>query len=258
MDSGLPVSELRAAVNKKAEKGDLNWWAFSREYMAVRWRTAAAKTREGLADSLATVAIVMAGEGSRAPRPEDVRLAVRWAVVPSHAEEEPPTELRATARWLVEKSLPLSALLDSRVVRDVHYRLAFKLDDSPAAAETYKRRRRGFNTAMEYAIQEGYLEQNPLAGVKRPVTASSGVVDPRVLVNEIQGRQLLTAVSYVGSIHRNRGRRLVAFFACMLYSATRSAEAVGLTLPQCHLPETGWGMVTLKETRPVPGRKWTD
>ncbi|MFE5810681.1 site-specific integrase, partial [Streptomyces sp. NPDC056491] len=67
VDSGLPVSELRAAANKKAEKGDLNWWAFSREYMAVRWRTAAAKTREGLADSLATVAIAMAGEGSKAP-----------------------------------------------------------------------------------------------------------------------------------------------------------------------------------------------
>ncbi|WP_405422928.1 tyrosine-type recombinase/integrase [Streptomyces erythrochromogenes] len=258
VDSGLPASELRAQAEKKSEKGNLNWWAFSREYMAVRWRTAAAKTREGLADSLATVAIAMAGEGSKAPRPEDVRLAVRWAVVPSHAEQDPPPELRAAARWLAEKSLPLSALQDTRVVRDVHYRLAFKLDDSPAAAETYKRRRRGFNTAMEYAIQEGYLQRNPLAGVKRPATAGSGVVDPRVLVNELQGRQLLTAVSYVGSVHRNRGRRLIAFFACMLYSATRPAEAVGLTLPQCHLPESGWGMLTLKETRPVSGRKWTD
>lgn len=163
VDSGLRVSELRAEADRNAENGDPNWWAFSREYMKVRWRTAAAKTRVGLADNLATVAIAMAGEGNRAPLPEEVRLAVRWAVVPNHAEEEPPLELRSAGRWLAEKSLPLSALQDTRVVRDVHYRLAFKLDDSPAAAETYKRRRRGFNTAMEYAIQEGCLERNPLA-----------------------------------------------------------------------------------------------
>ncbi|MEV7445216.1 site-specific integrase [Streptomyces sp. NPDC091204] len=258
MESGLPVSELWDKAAKAATKGDLNWWTFSREYMAARWRTDAAKTREGLADSLATVAIAMAGEGAKAPTPEEVRLAVRWVVVPGHAGEEPPPEIRAAAQWLTDKSLPLSALEDSRVIRDVHYRLAFRLDDSPAAAETYKRRRRGFNTAMEYAIQEGYLEANPLAGVKRPGSNSSGIVDPRVLVNEVQGRQLLTAVSYVGSVHRNRGRRLVAFFACLLYSATRPAEAVGLTLPQCHLPESGWGTLTLKETRPVAGKRWTD
>ncbi|MEW2136211.1 site-specific integrase [Streptomyces sp. NPDC005409] len=258
MESGLPVSELRDKAAKATEKGDPNWWTFSREYMAVRWRTDAAKTREGLADSLATVAIAMAGEGPKAPTPEEVRLAVRWGVVPGHVGEEPPVELRAAAQWLADNSLPLSALEDSRVIRDVHYRLAFRLDDSPAAAETYKRRRRGFNTAIEYAIQKGYLEANPLAGVKRPGPNGSGIVDPRVLVNEVQGRQLLTAVSYVGSVHRSRGRRLVAFFACLLYSATRPAEAVGLTLPQCHLPESGWGTLTLKETRPVAGKKWTD
>lgn len=187
-----------------------------------------------------------------------MRLAVRWAVVPAHQGEEPPPELYAACAWLESRSLPLSALEEARVLRDVHYRLAFKLDDTPAAGETYKRRRRGFNTAMEYAIQEGYLEQNPMAGTRRPVSSGGGVVDPRVLVNEVQGSQLLAAVSYVGSVNRNRGRRLVAFFACILYAATRSAEAVGLRKQHCHLPERGWGTLTLRETRPVSGKKWTD
>ncbi|MCD9144350.1 tyrosine-type recombinase/integrase [Streptomyces albireticuli] len=259
VDTGLPESELRAAVAKANAKPDPNWWEFSREYMGVRWRSTAAKTREGLADSLATVAIAMAGEGAKAPEPEEVRLAVRWAVVPAHRGEEPPPELYPACSWLSTRSLSLSALTEPRVLRDVHYRLAFKLDDAPAAAETYKRRRRGFNTAMEYAVQEGYLAENPLAGVKRPgVSAGGGVVDPRVLVNETQGRQLLTAVSYVGSVHRNRGRRLVAFFGCMLYAAMRPAEVVGLEKARCYLPETGWGVLTLQETRPVAGKKWTD
>ncbi|MFI2375801.1 tyrosine-type recombinase/integrase [Streptomyces sp. NPDC018964] len=258
VETGLPESELRAAAAQASTRPDPSWWDFSREYMAVRWCTAAAKTREGLADSLATVALGMLGESPGAPEPEDVRRAVRWAVVPAHKVEEPPAELEKACSWLAAHSLPLSAFRDSRVVRDIHYRLSFRLDDTPAATDTYKRRRRGFNTAMEYAIQEGYLDENPLTGVKRPNSQGNDAVDPRVLVNDVQARQLLTAVSYIGSVHRNRGRRLVAFFGCMLYAAMRPAEVVGLRLEDCHLPEQGWGTLTLRETRPISGKKWTD
>ena len=65
---------------------------------------------------------------------------------------------------------------------------------------------RGFNTAMEHAIESGYLDENPLANVKRTGSRGGDVADPRVLVNAVQGNSLLTAVSYVGSVHRNRGR----------------------------------------------------
>ena len=47
---------------------------------------------------------------------------------------------------------------------------------------------------------------------------------------------MLTAVSYVGSWHRKRGRRLVAFYAVMYHAALRPAEAVGLRESDCHLP----------------------
>ncbi|WP_367131393.1 MULTISPECIES: tyrosine-type recombinase/integrase [Streptomyces] len=256
--TGLPESEIRAAAEKAKASPDPSWWDFSREYMAARWRTAAAKTREGLADSLATVALGMMEERPGAPELEQVRLVMRWAVIPEHEKEDPPPELSAACAWLAAHSLPVSALSGSSVARDVFYRLSFKLDGTPAAAETYKRRRRGFNTAMEYAIKEGYLDANPLEGMKRSGSSGSGVVDPRVLVNKVQGRELLTAVSYVGSVNRNRGRRLVPFFGCMLYAATRPAEAVNLKESQCYLPETGWGRITLKETRPVAGKMWTD
>lgn len=111
---------------------------------------------------------------------------------------------------------------------------------------------------MDYAIGAGYLDANPLAGVKRSGSTGGDKVDHRVLVNAVQGVQLLTAVSYIGSVHRNRGRRLVAFFACLLFAALRPAEAVGLREADCHLPETGWGALTLRETRPVSGKAWTD
>ncbi|QDN90154.1 MULTISPECIES: site-specific integrase [unclassified Streptomyces] len=258
VESGLPESELRAAAARAKAKPDPSWWDFSREYMASRWRTSAAKTREGVADGLATVALAMMDDGKKAPPLERVRLAMRWAVVPAHKDDAPPEDLAAACTWLQSHSLPLSALTDPKVARDVQYRLSFKLDNTPAAGETYKRRRRGFNTAMVYAIEAGYLEENPLANVKRSVSQGGDLVDPRVLVNAAQGDQLLVAVSYVGSVHRNRGRRLVAFFSCMLYAAMRPAEAVGLRLVDCHLPDEGWGTLTLRETLPVSGTKWTD
>lgn len=94
--------------------------------------------------------------------------------------------------------------------------------------------------------------------MKRAGVTKGDVVDPRVLGNAVQGEQLLTAFSYVGSVHRNRGRRLVAFFACQMFAAMRPAEAVGLRKKDCYLPEKGWGMLTLKETGPVFGKRWTD
>ncbi|MBR7671975.1 integrase [Streptomyces daliensis] len=226
--------------------------------MKRRWRTAAAKTREGFADSLASAALGMMGEGPDAPEARTVRRAVRWAVVPSHADEQPPPGLEKACAWLAENTLPLSALKASETAEDVHYRLAYKLDGKLAAKDTYKRRRRGFNAAMNYAIQRGYLETNPIAELERYATAGRGAIDPRVLMNAGQGRDFLTAVSYVGSVHRNRGRRLVAFFGCILYAAMRPAEVVGLRLDDCYLPDSGWGVLTLKETRPVSGKKWTD
>nr|WP_225900468.1 tyrosine-type recombinase/integrase [Streptomyces sp. RLB3-17] len=77
-------------------------------------------------------------------------------------------------------------------------------------------------------------------------------------MNALQARQLLAAVSYVGSWDRCRGRRLVAFYAVLYYAGLRPAEAVGLRRSDCHLPDEGWGTLTLRETRPVSGKQWTD
>ncbi|MEV7434532.1 hypothetical protein [Streptomyces griseoviridis] len=78
-----------------------------------------AKTREGLVDSLATVALAMVESGKKAPTPEETRLAMRWAVVPAHQDEEPPPELVAAYACLRTRSLTLSALTDPKVVRDI-------------------------------------------------------------------------------------------------------------------------------------------
>ncbi|GAB3998766.1 hypothetical protein GCM10029992_25500 [Glycomyces albus] len=64
-----------------------------------------------------------------------------------------------------------------------------------------------------------------------------------------------TAVSYIGT---HRGPRLVAFFATMYYAMLRPSEAIDLRAAQCHLPDTGWGTITLETAAPAAGRRYTD
>jgi len=84
--------------------------------------------------------------------------------------------------------------------------------------------------------------------------------DPQLLTiaqsvaNHRQVRALLAGVREQGP----RGRHLEAFFGCLYYAAMRPAEAAGLRVNQCHLPETGWGMLTLRQGVVRAGRSWTD
>ncbi|WP_234045806.1 tyrosine-type recombinase/integrase [Streptomyces adelaidensis] len=261
IDSGLPESEVRAAAEDAEAAAEaepfLRWFEFCRRYVAGRWRMSAAKSREGMADGLAAVALAMV-KREGAPDDTHLRLAFRWGIVPANSGEEPPAELKAAYEWLTTEDRPVADLVDAGVFEDVLYRLSYRLDGTPAAGETHKRRRRALNTALEHAVATKELPENPLQGAYKKRVGSGAVVDRRVLVNAVQGRQLLTAVSYVGSWDRNRGRRLAAFYAVLYYAGLRPAEAVGLRLSDCHLPDAGWGTLTLRETRPVSGKQWTD
>lgn len=264
VETGLPESEVRATEAVSEETAVVRWFEFCRNYVARRWKGGAAKSRESIADSLASVALAMVRQDDGIPPDKKLRLAMRWAVVPSNHNAEPPPELKAAYDWLRTADRPVSDLTDPDVFNDVMYRLTFRLDGKPAAGDTYRRRRRALNTALEYAVDAGLLDANPLVRTRGKSGGRSDSVDRRVLVNPVQARQLLTAVSYVGSWDRKRGRRLVAFYAVLYHAALRPAEAVGLRLTDCHLPESSpgteapWGTLTLRETRPVSGKQWTD
>lgn len=46
--------------------------------------------------------------------------------------------------------------------------------------------------------------------------------------------------------------------ARMYYAAMRPGEVIHLRLEQCHLPETGWGMLNLSGGVITAGKEWTD
>lgn len=123
--------------------------------------------------------------------------------------------------WLESVSLPITDLNNAKVARDTLDKLALKLDGTPAAPNTIKRKRAAFHSFIEYAVEIDELPSNPLHKVKWKPPKSSETVDPRVVVNQKQARSLLDAATKVGG--RGRGQRLSAMFACMYYAAMRPA-----------------------------------
>lgn len=139
--------------------------------------------------------------------------------------------------------------------------MALKLDGTPAAATTYRRRRSAFYNVLQHAVELGLLKFNQInkLRVRTKRKKVSHVVDRRVVVDPAQARELLIAVSYVGRRGTTkRGERLVAFFACLYFAALRPGEALGLREMDCYLPDAGWGRLTLEKSRPQSGKRWTD
>lgn len=191
-----------------------------------------------------------------APKPKELRTALRkYILLPPGKRPEPTAFFTETMAWLESVSLPITDL-NTKVTRDALDMLALKLDGTPAAPSTVKRKRAVFHNFLEYAVEIGELPSNPAHQVKWKPPQSSDLVDPRVVVNQKQARRLLAAVRKVGG--RGRGARLYAMFACMYYAAMRPGEVVALRQGDCYLPEKGWGLLTLAKSRPESNEKWTN
>src|ERR1022692_1001552 len=100
--TGLPESVLRIKVAR-------TWFDFCKAYVVVRWEGSAAKTRDSIADSLATATVAMVEDGRDRPGSRELRSAFLWAVLPANADAEPPGGLEAPLRWLRQRSLLLTA-----------------------------------------------------------------------------------------------------------------------------------------------------
>ncbi|WP_109508484.1 tyrosine-type recombinase/integrase [Nocardioides speluncae] len=271
-ETGLPESMLATEIPDSRR-----WFEFAAAYVKLRWPAAAANTRRSIVDSLAVATLgLLDGEAVDLDR-RVIRVAMTWALVPRPEDQDvseetrlaqfagrhrdiDPRSLQAALRLLPKATRRMSELNESEVVRSLLHELAINLDGKAAAADTQSHRRRAVNTALEYAVEVGDIADNPLQRKehKRKKVARDPAIDRRTVVNPKQAREFLTAVSYVGSWKRARGRRLVAFFATMYFAAPRPAEAVFLRRPDCELPHDGWGTLYFQETRPESAKQWTD
>lgn len=251
--TGLPASLERT-------KASLSWYDFARRYLSMKWPHAAPNTRDGINESLTSVTMQLLEERAGRPSDQEIRRALRnWAfVLPGPDDRELPDDVQGVLHWVSKASRPLTDLTEPATARALLDSLKLKLDGTAAAAETVRRKRRTLVNAANYAVDLGELSENPITAVRWQKPKVSNQVDPRVVANPEQARNLLAAVSYVGGYRRARGRRLVGLFAAMYFGGLRPAEAVGLVETDLVLPDSGWGSALLHRTRPSAGKRWTD
>jgi hypothetical protein len=212
-ETGLPESMTRTLK-------DVSFYDHAAEFTAAAWRTAAAKSRISLVETLSRVVPVVTRDLAAAPDPAVLRGALRKKLNQGdHAGTLTGDEAKAIT-WLKKASRPISALDDPSVVCDVLDALAVNLDGNPAAPDYFSRRRRVMHRALGYAVRKKRLDKNPLSKGNlpegwTPPEAPDATLDPRVVGSPALVAGTLAACSYVGT---RQGPRFVAFYACMYYA----------------------------------------
>jgi integrase len=261
--TGRPASWERS-------KADTSWYEFACGYVDVKWKQASAKYRKDIARALTAATPVMLAEARGRPDDADIRRAlVRWGFN-TKQRSDPPAEVAEVLAWIARNSNPVSALVEAATARRMLDQATGRLDGKSAAASTARRNRTILANAMDYAVELGLLETNPIRRIKWTAPKVSSQVDRRSVVNPRQARALLEAVR----VQQPSGPRLVAFFAVMYYAGLRPEEAVNLGRENVILPprvwneesqqwqdppdDDDWGELHIRSATPDAGSEWTD
>ncbi|KWX02766.1 Integrase family protein [Carbonactinospora thermoautotrophica] len=258
VETGLPLPLLRQQQKKQVP----TWYQHAIDYVDRQWDRASSKQRASIADTLATVTLVLVRTDKGMPDKKILRRALStWAFNKNtRTAGEPPEELAPALRWIACNSLRVDELADTEVMERALQALASKLDGTPAAANTYRRKRPIFGAALRYAVKRKYLAANPLENDDIEFDAPKAVeaVDPRTVPNPKQATALIEAAGEV----QPSGPSLKAFFGCIYFSGMRPGEAARLREDQLELPAedqgTKWGRAYLEKSAPRVGRSWTN
>jgi integrase len=242
------------------EKAATSWYEFACTYADMKWKQASAKYRKDIARALtaATPAMLTAARG----RPDDAnirRALIRWGFN-TKQRSEAPDDVAEVLAWVAHNSAPLPTLAEAATARRMLDQATGRLDGKNAAASTARRHRIILANAMDYAVELGLLETNPIRVLKWTAPKVSSQVDRRSVVNPRQARALLEAVR----TQRPSGPRLVAFFAVMYYAGLRPEETINLGRDSVILPphnrpgDDDWGELHIRSATPDVGSEWTD
>jgi integrase len=251
-------------------KADTSWYEFACAYVDMKWKQASAKYRKDIARALTAATPAMLSEARGQPDDASIRRAlVRWGFN-TKQRPDPPDDAAEVLDWVARNTAPVSTLIEPVTARQMLDLATGTVDGRNAAASTARRHRIILANAMDYAVERGLLQTNPIRVLKWTAPKVSSQVDRRSVVNPRQARALLDAVR----AQQPRGPRLVAFFAVMYYAGLRPEEAINLSADNVilpprtwdaerqlwqDLPEDGdWGELHLRTATPDAGSEWTD
>jgi hypothetical protein len=160
-ETGRPVSMARATRQ-------MSWYEFACAFVDLKWPRVAATTRRTHAEALTAVTPGMFTTDRGMPEAKLIRKALsRWGFN-TNARKDPdqPDDVRAALRWVESHTRPVSALSKPEILRPLLDGLTVRLDGQPAAPSVVSRRRKILNTAVEYAVERGLLDKNPIPALK--------------------------------------------------------------------------------------------
>lgn len=243
-------------------KADISWYEFACRYVDMKWKLASAKYRKDIARALIAASPALLSEAGGRPNDADIRRALLRYGFNTKQRVDPPDDVAEILAWVTRNSIPMSALVEPAVARRILDQASGRLDGKSAAASTVRRNRTILANAMDYAIELGLIDSNPIRALKWTAPKVSSQVDRRSVVNPRQARALLAAVRE----QQPSGPALVAFFAVMYYAGLRPEEAISLRAENVVLPpqapgahgDQAWGELQLRSATPDAGAEWTD
>lgn len=249
VDTGIPVSRAREASQR-------TWYEHACAFVDMKWPHASPRHRKSIAESLATVTPALTATTRGMPGRKALRRALfTWSFNTSARAIEPSRNVESAARWAASNTVDLAELADPKAIRRALDALAVTLKGKSAAATTVARKRAVFFGAVQYAVELGYFDANPISRVQWRAPKMTDSVDRRVVVNPTQARALLAAV-------REIAPSLEAFYACLYFAALRPAEALHLRRAACSLPDetddNQWGELLLTGSTQQVGAAWGD
>lgn len=248
IESGRPASMQRAARR-------VSWLTFAQEYVVMKWPHLAPNSRRNTARALTNVTLALVTTDRGRPDDRVLRKALTAHAFNRRAPVgEVPEEIARALRWLERNTRNVGDLAQPAIARAVLDALTRTAGATIAAPATVQRQRGVLVNVTEYAVERRLLTRNPITALnwRAPRTVTS--LDRRVVVNPAQARALLAAAAEVPP----SGRRLVAFFGAMYYSALRPGEAASLRKGNLAIPADGWGELLLEASTPAAGASWTD
>jgi integrase len=217
----------------------------------MKWKQASAKYRKDIARALTAVTPAMLTEARGRPDDASIRRAlVRWGFN-TKQRPDPPDDAAQVLDWVARNTAPVSTLTEPATARQMLDLATSTVDGRNAAASTARRHRIIVANAMDYAVERGLLETNPIRVLKWTAPKVSSQVDRRSVVNPQQARALLDAVR----AQQPSGPRLVAFFAVMYYAGLRPEEAINLSADNIILPPRTWDAERQLWQDPPGGRR---
>jgi hypothetical protein len=180
VETGLPVS-MQRAVRATTR------YEFACAYVDLKWPHVAATTRRTHAEALTAVTVSMFTGTRGKPDDQLIRKALTRCGFNTVQRDDPdmPDDVRRALRWVATNTRSVSDLTKPEILRTLLDGLLVRLDGMAGATSVVSRRRKIFNTALEYAVELELLAANPMPALKWKVPRAVQVVDRRRVANPV-------------------------------------------------------------------------